>query len=113
MHSRCSCAARLERLEQTVASLLAQVSAPPYRRAWTAADRRMLQAIAAAIGSAVFTARELCAYAQIDVTFDAALKQRGLLNPRQVGKFLRRAAAQGIVERCGDESAGALWRLTS
>ena len=98
-------AARVDRLEALVEA-----------GRWTrhddpAADGRLLSAIAARVGSAVFTVRDLRHAAASDADLQAAV---GGLDARRLGAWLKRLHRRGgcapyVVERAGRDHAGALW----
>jgi hypothetical protein len=77
------------------------------------ADARLVAAIAATVGDAAFTSRELVRHA--DAGLGSALEGADLVSPREVGWCLRRL--RGIVvdgfrlERVGTDRDGIVWRV--
>lgn len=76
----------------------------------------LVQAIAAAAGSAAFTSAELIAHAQIEGALRTAiLASCAELNGRKLGRLLRRiegADSLGwTIERCGADSSGVIWSV--
>lgn len=73
----------------------------------------LLQAIAAAAGSAAFTSAEVIAHAQVAGELREALMASCGLSARKLGKLLRKCegvdAGGVVIERCGSDSAGVVW----
>ena len=75
-----------------------------------AADQRLLSAIAASVGAAVFSAADLVRHARHDHELRRAINGA---SPRQIGKVLRRLYAHPSgayrAERIGRDGNGSLW----
>src|SRR5215472_5426116 len=61
-----------------------------------ARDRALLVALAQRIGAAQFVAADLVRHARVDRVLRAALREADLLNPKQIGRWLRRMRDQRI-----------------
>lgn len=73
----------------------------------------LVQAIAAAAGTAAFTSAELLAHAQVEGALRDAINAACGMNGRKLGRALRRIEGldQGglVVERIGEDSSGVIW----
>ena len=96
----------LRQLRRAVARL-----APPR------SDGAIVAAIAAAVDTRVFSARELVAHAALDRALGAALGQAGLTTAHAVGTWLRSHSGQIVdgvqVVRVGRDERGTLWALVA
>jgi hypothetical protein len=79
-------------------------------------DRRVVVAIALAIGARSFTSREVIAHTRVaSTTLAAVLAVADCETPRSLGRLLRRCEGLDIdghtVRRAGVENTGIVWRI--
>jgi len=108
----CACAGPCAALA-ALADRVGQLERQRHRvRVDPAADGRLLAAVAAGVGAAVFSASDLIAHARHDRELRQALAGA---SARQIGKVLRRLYAHPSgpysVERIGRDGNGSLWSV--